>query len=439
MALAICVQCAASAAFGADSAGSNGSQPQGAAQTADATQNFVSPLGAGNGGTLSVTDKSAVISATIDQSFDRSGFWQVGVSGAADKNNTALVYDSSDTDAPGFKAKIGGGYSSFQSVVTTDYTRDSAKFLREAWCMDIVKSINHTLSSPLAVSNSDACGAVIASLQQAISEKSLSSNVDAKTLPAIARILSDLTTAPYLSDDLCGEIKQHAKDAYDYCPGSGKPIKTAYDQSTVYAAAYASLMQAPLPTFYYKVSLNYTPTLVSTDYRAVVGGVPDLADSHHWQRFLSAGALDLSFYDAAWSGGLELGYGDTVTITQSNVCNTTTSGSYSSQTCKMAMIGEPAPVETFSATMTIQNSTLLSPLTSGGFRPGFQLVAHYERPTDGSSHLAYVSVPIYAASPSSPLKLVFGIEPMWMWNTNPKVGNSFNVTLFVGARPGLAN
>jgi hypothetical protein len=33
------------------------------------------------------------------------------------------------------------------------------------------------------------------------------------------------------------------------------------------------------------------------------------------------------------------------------------------------------------------------------------------------------------------MKFAFGIEPIWHWNTDPKVGKKFSVALFFGARP----
>src|SRR5579864_6415703 len=83
-------------------------------QGADPTQNFVSPLGLGTGAIVSVTSKGTSVSAAVErQMVSPLNFWQVGVSGTTDKNGQAQLYSSSDKDAPGFKAKIGIGHSSF--------------------------------------------------------------------------------------------------------------------------------------------------------------------------------------------------------------------------------------------------------------------------------------------------------------------------------------
>jgi hypothetical protein len=426
-------------------------QASAAAKTADASQSFTSPLGLGNAATLSVTDKSALIAAAISGSLPQAYFWQIGVSGATDKNNNALVYDSSDKDAPGFKGKAGIGYSSFQSANQRSYEKDySARaglFLAQAWCLNVLKSLGETVGEPILsgkIDDTETCSQRSLELRQVVLALQPSAAVTQQTLTDVTSIITMLSRAGDMPADaekaICSVLKTKAKDAYNYCPGSGsdKSLKSPEDERVPYPNAYLRIVGPhPLPTFYFKISASYAPTLVSTDYRSVTNGTPDLADSQHWQRLLNSGVVDLSLYYAAWSAGVEAGYGQTVTITQSNVCNTTTIGSYSSQQCKTAMIGEPTPQSTYSATVTVQNSTLLSGLAAGAFRPGFQLTAHYERPTNGSSHLTTLSLPLYTASPSSPLKLVFGIEPEWIWNTNPKVGNSFGVTLFVGTRPGL--
>jgi hypothetical protein len=33
------------------------------------------------------------------------------------------------------------------------------------------------------------------------------------------------------------------------------------------------------------------------------------------------------------------------------------------------------------------------------------------------------------------MKFVFGIQPTWDWNTDPKIGKKFSVSVFAGARP----
>ncbi len=68
--------------------------------------------------------------------------------------------------------------------------------------------------------------------------------------------------------------------------------------------------------------------------------------------------------------------------------------------------------------------------------PGVQIVFSYVAPTSGG-HSSEIAVPFYLAPTTSPMKFVFGIQPTWDWNTNPKIGNKFSVSLFFGARPEL--
>src|ERR1017187_2809262 len=108
--LIFCIAACGQAQGQAQQPGQTQTQDQGA----DPTQNFVSPLGLGTGATLAVTSKGTSVSASAErQMISPLNFWQVGVSGPTDKNGQAQVYSSSDKDAPGFKAKIGIGHSSF--------------------------------------------------------------------------------------------------------------------------------------------------------------------------------------------------------------------------------------------------------------------------------------------------------------------------------------
>ena len=69
--------------------------------------------------------------------------------------------------------------------------------------------------------------------------------------------------------------------------------------------------------------------------------------------------------------------------------------------------------------------------------PGAQVQYSYSAPTTGG-HSSELALPIYLAPALSPMSFVFGVQPTWDWNTDPKIGNRFFVSLFVGARPSVS-
>src|SRR6185436_20804788 len=86
----------------------------------DAVQGLGSPFQVGPGVTFLITQDKKTLTAGL--SGQRPGhkinFWQFGLTGTTNDEGQALVYSTLDTDAPGMKAKIGFGHSSFLSAQT---------------------------------------------------------------------------------------------------------------------------------------------------------------------------------------------------------------------------------------------------------------------------------------------------------------------------------
>jgi hypothetical protein len=411
---------------------------------ADSTQSFVSPLGLGSGATIAVMQKGATAAASIEQQLTASwvNFWQLGLSGATNTNGQAAVYSSTDTGAPGFKGKLGFGHSSFQATDTRAYTAAGRRLKGEVWCINVAAKL-----AGLSLARSDAarytsCKPMIDAAMATLA--ALPSGVDAKSAATKVDVLKDLQAALFdeaaAEDRICKTLKAASAEAYNACPDSGAIDLSVEDLGQIYPTLYSQIVQvAALPALYYKLSLNWSPTLVSTDYRSVVNGVPNLATNEHWSRVLNAVAMDASVYYKAWSFGLETAYGKTVSIVEQNVCNTTTSGTFTAQQCKNAMIGEPDPMNTASVTGAISFTPAANSKTAALIRPGFEAVAYFERPSGTDGHKTQISLPLYMAPISAPLKFVIGLEPIWTWNTEPKQKNDFSVVLFVGARPNVPN
>ncbi len=100
----------------------------------------------------------------------------------------------------------------------------------------------------------------------------------------------------------------------------------------------------------------------------------------------------------------------------------------------MAMVGQPTPKNAGTATSTLDIHPLPVLGKSALFHPGAQAVYTYVARVSGG-HSTEFAVPFYLAPSTSPMKFVFGLQPTWDWDTDPKVGKKFAIALFVGARP----
>lgn len=403
-------------------------------QGADPTQNFVSPLGLGTGATLAVTSKGTSVSAAVErQMISPLNFWQVGVSGATDKNGQAQVYSSNDKDAPGFKAKIGIGHSSFIKLRPI-YNATGGDFVRQAWCRDLVNVVNKTLGPGAAsVPRNADCSAAVSQVGTAL-EKSppkddKTAALDKQVISLLGGMVSTVTMDQQTS--VCNSLKDQAA-FYQFCPA--KLAKSVEEQSRNYPELYSEMVLGQPSPFQWKAWGSWAPTLTSVDYRAVQAGVPDLATKLQWTRLLNTVLGDVALYYGKLAFGVEGGYGQTVQIKTQNVCNNTTSGAYTAQQCDMAMLGQPNPNNAWMGSGTLELNPL--PVLGKGalLNPGVQVVFSYVAPTSGG-HSSELAVPFYLAPSAAPMKFVFGVQPTWDWNTDPKVGNRFSVALFVGARP----
>jgi len=409
-------------------------------QGADPTQNFVSPLGLGTGAILSVTSKGTSVSAAVErQMIAPVNFWQVALSGTTDKNGQAQVYSSSDKDAPGFKAKIGVGHSSFIKLRPI-YTSTGGDFLRQAWCRDLVNVVNKTLGPNAASVLPNAnCADAVKQVGDALKKSppkdddtkggTNTRDLDNKVISLLGPIASTVKMDEQAA--VCNSLKDQAA-FYQFCPA--KLYKSVEEQRRNYPVLYSQIVFGQPSPFQWKAWGSWAPTLNSVDYRAVQGGVPDLADKHQWIHLLNTVLGDVALYHGKFAFGVEGGFGQTVQVKTQNVCNNTTSGTYTAQLCDMAMVGQPNPKNAWTGSSTLELYPL--PVLGKGslVSPGIQVVYSYVAPTSGG-HSSELAVPFYLAPSISPMKFVFGIQPIWDWNTDPKVGNKFSVALFVGARP----
>jgi hypothetical protein len=168
---------------------------------------------------------------------------------------------------------------------------------------------------------------------------------------AINGVLDELDTVLKVQNDanglglVCAWLKSADNDAFKKtCPGGGALIIRGDDLHDKYPRMFDRVVgNATLPSFYYKTSLNWTPSLLSVDYRDVVNKVPDLATAKHSTRLLEGTAFDYMIYYRKFVARIEVNYSETVDVQLSSVCNTTTQGTFSSQACKNAMIGAPNP------------------------------------------------------------------------------------------------
>ena len=406
-------------------------------QGADPTQSFASPLGLGTGATLAVTGKGASVTASIERQVvsPAVNFWQVAVLGTTNKNGQTVVFSSRDADAPGFKGKVGLGKSSFIKQRPI-YTKTGGDFLREAWCRDLLAVVNKTLTAPATtIQRGTTCHDAILAVQAALAN-SPGLNADTKTVDTlVVTQLAGISDGVTLSQQaaVCNALKTQA-NLYQFCPDSSKVIKSVEDQRTVYPELYSGIVLGQPGKLQWKIWGSWAPTLTSADYRAVNNGVADLVTKLHWTQLLNTGLGDLAFYYGRLALGAEGGFGQTVQISTQNVCSNLTSGTFTSQKCDTAMIGKPNPTNAWMGSATLELTPL--PILGKGalINPGVQTVFSYTAPTSGG-HTSELAVPFFFAPSVAPMKFVFGVQPTWDWNTDPKVGNKFSVTLFIGARP----
>jgi hypothetical protein len=416
-----------------------------ASKGSDSSQSFISPLGMGTGGTVSITQNGTAITAAVAGQLLKVplNFWQVGFSGTVDTNGKEAVYSTDESDAPAFKGKIGIGKSSFIRY-RPEFTLTASQFLNEAWCRDEVNQVNLALpvAGQISIPSSTSCKDAVALEQMALAKTPPVDNngdPDAKTTmfdEILLKALAGLTEPVSLEDRsaICTSLSASA-DFYQFCADSGKPQPSWSDQRKVYPGLDTYTKKIP-PAFNWKIWANWLPILASTPYYPKTAGVVDLTTKDNWTGLLNTGLGDLALYYKKAAFGLEGGYGQTVNIKTENVCNTITSGTYTAQQCNAAMLGKPAPQNAWQASANL----LLSPLpvfgSSGLLSAGEETLFSYTAPVSGghSSELA----PMFFISPSiTQMSFVVGVQPTWNWNSDPKVGNKFSVTVYIGARPGV--
>lgn len=406
-------------------------------QGADPTQNFVSALGLGTGATLGVTAKGTSVEATAERQVAAPiNFLQVGLSGTLDRNGRQDVYSSSDRDAPGFKGKVGIGYSSFIKLRPL-YTATGGDFVRQAWCRDVMGVVNKTLGRRAASIARDAdCATAVGEVRAALAKSPPADHNTATLDQKVVEMIDSISTTVTMDQQFtaCNEIKDQAT-LYQFCPA--KVAKSVEEQRRNYPELYSRMVLGQPSPFQWKAGVNWAPTLLSVDYRSVSSGVPDLATKRQWTRLLNSAVGDMSLYYGRFALGVEAGYGQTAEVATQTVCNTTVSGTYTAQQCDIAMVGAPVPTDAWLGSATVDVYPIPAVGTGSIFNPGAQIVFSYVAPTSGG-HSSEVAVPFYLAPSAAPMKVVFGLQPTWDWNTNPKIGNRFSVAVFVGARPAIA-
>ena len=421
-----------------------------ASKGSDPSQSFVSPLGLGTGATIATTQNGPSLTAAIARQVFHPGinFWQVGFSGTTDTNGQASVYSSHQSDAPGFKGKVGLGYSSFIRFRPV-FTRTAGEFLTQAWCRDEVSEVNKTLpaAGQIKIAGATDCKDAVAMEQDAL-KATPPVDQDGNVVPAtqkadqqLLKALADAVQArannqenlgPLDRQNVCKSLKDN-KNFYHFCPDSGDPQKMETDQEEKYPGLDTYTKDAP-SKFQWKIWGSWAPTLTSTSYRNVNNGVADLADKQNWTKLLNSGVGDVAFYYGRLALGLEGGFGETVDIKAQNICNNTMSGTYTAQQCSMAMVGKPMPKNTWLGSGTLQVAPLPIFEKMASLSSGAQIIYSYAAPTSGG-HSSELAIPLYLSPSATQMSFVIGIQPTWDWNTDPTIGQKFSVSVFVGVRP----
>jgi hypothetical protein len=220
------------------------------------------------------------------------------------------------------------------------------------------------------------------------------------------------------------------------CPEYVDQLPSPEKQGRIYPRAYTvyrNAADALLPKLYYKISANWIPSLTSVGYRAIKNDLADLESEQHWRRLLHTAAIDLALFYRRFAFGIEGAHGESVNVKTQRLCNTISGGAFTAQDCNDVMIGRPEPKRTRSIAGTLSLNPLIgNPETAETlFTPGTQLVYRYTARDAGHQH--EMSIPLYFTRLTAPLKLLFGIQPRWQWDTT--LGRTFTITLFTGVRP----
>jgi hypothetical protein len=410
---------------------------------ADATQGLGSPFQVGPGVTFLLAQDKKALTAGLSGQLNSSkaiNFWQVGLTGTTDDEGKGLLYSTSDTAAPGLKAKIGFGYSKFLAIDTREFTRQSGQFLDQAWCIDVLSGVAKDLPDKPVYKGALSCADYFGVVRQAFNSRPPQNEEAVKTSKAILGVLEPIVAAltPGKRSAACGMFKESAKDAFKLCGESGEPLKSASDQAKAYPQLHTRMVSATLPSSFYVISGNYLATLTSASYRERIDGVVDLETKHQWTDWLHGASVDTAYYRGRLAIGVHLASVQAVEIALTKVCKVATDGDFRAESCKDAMLGKPTPKKALALNTVVALDPLVMPRAATIARPGAQFEIRYERPTTGNGRKVEIAVPIYLAPTSAPLKTVVGIRPAWKKDTTGDDHDGhFSVSFFIGARPGV--
>lgn len=423
-------------------------QSSASSKGADPAQSFISPLGLGTGATIAITQNGTGLTASIArQMFDPVvNFWQAGFSGTINTTGNTAVYSSQQSNALGFKAKVGLGKSSFIKYRPV-FTMTAGEFELQAWCRDLVNQVNKTLPGlgQISISGPVTCKDAVAIEQNALKATPPvddTGKADAKTqifdqqvLQSLGNVASDLSN-PVTRKKICTETLKSNADFYQFCPDSGKPQRELTQQRAAYPGLDTYTKKSP-SEFEWKAWGSWVPVVTSTAYFPITDGIANLSNKENWTGLLNTGVGDLALYYGRLAFGVEGGFGQTVQITPQNVCATITSGTTTAQQCSMAMVGIPKPINSWISSSTLQVAPLPIFGKGAALSSGAQVLFSYTAPTS-VGHSSELGVPFYISPSATQMSFVVGIQPTWDWNTNPKIGNTFSVYVFVGARPPIS-
>jgi hypothetical protein len=436
----------------------------GGARAQDAAQSLDSPLGTGTGLTFSASrDKTALrfgftrqVIAKDEQQIPRhTGFsWSLALEGAvSDTGSKALlVSPGGDFISPGLTLKLDLGYSSAMAQRTEAYEQACGEFIElleerekakaQASCVREVGRLAKLMAPQVDVSEAKQCSEALTALSQAVSEAELE-----KLRPSVrARYLELLDEG---MEDTSGQVNAaiaRVRKALEP-PANGGPKKKRFASCEELRSedpeAYDRIIGPHrLPDYRYRFAINGIAETRSARYVPVGEGGPDLATTESWLGELFGAALEARMtYKGRMVLGAQAGYRQTLELTSIEVCRTSVQGSYSSRSCRQAVLGEPKPQDALFLTVGL----LFSPLGASwpsGLEPGVEFLGRFQT-TEGpgrsfferGSNSLRLSLPIFVSNREDPWGLRAGVAPEYSLVLGDASQSVFSVSLFVGAGP----
>jgi hypothetical protein len=431
----------------------------------DASQTLESPLAVGSGITIAASKEETALRIGLASqfAFNTAVWWQVGLQGSVEGDDSKQVFSLADGFSPGASVKLGLGYSSFdpgQYVAACNQVmgkkRQHLQAAHEAKCLAKVDQLASAMSlslpppaagekcqaraqrlliaadgAPAAPAGAAPAAAPAPSVRRSASAERELEALREKTNPdPVAKLTRELV-----------ELLAPADLALN-----GGCAALANDEDPEISADYARLARRyENGGRFFKVALNALGSLKEVAYRPAQGSAFDLSDSQTALVGLPGVSLDFVYYAPPLAAGLQLGYSRTSNEAPVAVCGIATQmteemADFQARDCTQASLGKP---ETASS-LFVGAALELEPLAHiGNLLLGGELLARLTTAETSGVDLfekdswnAELTLPLFVAAEDAPDGLRAGFAPQLGVPFKESKDVAFTVQMFVGTKFG---